>query len=178
MTPFNGLTPSRQDLGANRAPDYEDYLALVKEIAETQVFVINLSQNLTAMPSLDGALRAAMDKIEAVKAKVEAITPPAELIARLNEQDKQLVAIDCRQQLTKLMWNLETTKVDVHKSKQEVEKLNETFLLEVKSFQNKMWVALNEFQEEMKSQLDSMEARVDNISTLAEMQNLLTKLKG
>jgi chromosome segregation ATPase len=178
MKIFDGLTSERQDKSTVKAPGNADYWALVNEIAATQKFVTDLSQNLTIMPDLDKVLQAAQTKLSNLNSQLEKLAVPEDVMARLEELEKSHLELDSRAYVAQLAHKNEQTKAELVKSQLQVARMQEDFIKEVRSFQNKIWGALNEFKEATKQRLEALEVKVEQLNTGVELNALLAKLKG
>jgi chromosome segregation ATPase len=177
MKIFNGLTSERADKSVVKAPGNADYWALVKEIAETQEFVTNLSNNMSIMPDLEGILQESQNKLVELQSQLEKLAVPEDVMARLEELEKSHLELDSRAYVAQLAHKNEQTKAELQKSQLQVAKMQEEFIKEVRSLQNKTWGALNDLTTEVQTRLKNLETKVERLETATELQSLLTKLK-
>lgn len=178
MKIFDGKSPERPDSHTYQAASHSDYWNLVREIAETQKYVVNLGQNIKVMPDLEGTLVAAKNKIEELTAQLEKLAIPEDVMARLNELEQSHLQLDSRAHVAQLAHKNEQTKAELQKSQLQVAKMQEEFIKEVRGFQNKIWGALNEFKAATQERLAALEAQVEQLGTGVELNALLAKLKG
>jgi len=176
MQVWNGLSPTRQDLSAIKAPDYSDYLQLVVEIQKLQVFVANLSQNVQIMPNLEAELQKTYDRIESVLEIIRQLTPPEDLQVDIENLDAKINEIDTRKQVLKLQQGLESLRNLVATNQRQVLLLQENFVSEVKGFQNKVWNTLTSLQDAVIDRLDTLEKRVESLSVHVDVAKLLGQL--
>jgi hypothetical protein len=178
MKIFDGKTHERPDKNIVMAASHNDYWILAQEIQRTQEFVNNLSQNMETMPDLEAVLTAAKNKIEELQSKLEKLAIPEDVMARLADLEKSQLHLDSRAHVAALAHKSEQTKAELLKSQLQVAKMQEDFITEVHSFQNRIWGAFEEFKADTKTRLDALEAKVDMLSTGVELNALLAKLKG
>jgi len=176
MKVWNGLTPTRNDLGFIRAPDHTDYLQLVAEIQKLQEFVINLSQNVTIMPNLEAELQKAYARVASVLDTVQQMTPPDDLRSEVARLDNRINEVDVRRAVLELQQELESLKNLVATNQRQVLSLQTNFASEVKGFQNKVWNTLTKLQRDVIERLATLEKRVENLSVHVDVAKLLGQL--
>jgi DNA anti-recombination protein RmuC len=168
-TIWNGESATRQDAALFRAPDEADYQAIVGELRAVQEYVLNLANNLKAMPDLPARIN-------------EVDSRTADLLAELENVN----AVDLQASLAELKADVENhvkEKNDilfrlvntVRQRLQAVEKLVESFTTEtdakVDAIDQKVSRRLDRLESETRQKLDTYEDRITRLFGILEWGN-------
>jgi hypothetical protein len=176
MEIWDGLTPRRPDLSTTRATSHEDFLVIVNKIQELQAYALNLASNLQVMPNLEGALKAAKERINEVQDFIDSITLPEDVKDRLDAIEQNIEDIDQRTLTLQLKRDLEFLKEKVARNQIEVLNLQSSFETEVKGFQNKVWGTIKSLQTETAAKLTELTEKVTHIDAQVDLQARLDAL--
>ena len=175
---FDGTHQQRPDLAAIIPPEYVDYIILTRELAATQEYLLNLAQNNEIMPDLDGILKAAIKKIEAVQKDVKKVTPPARLKVRLGKLETKIKELDSRKAVASIRSEMASLRDTIDTNQLQVLRLQESFANEVKGFQNRMLNMFKKLEQEATDRLDDLEDKMSKVHLQAEVGNLLNRLES
>ena len=178
MEIWNGLTPTRQDLGTAKAAGYEDFLVLVQKIQELQAFVLNFSNNMALMPDLEGALQKAQAEINSLQDLISQVSLPQDVKDNLTALEQTVVEMDRRVEVGQLRRDLESLKEKVARNQIEVLQLQTSFATEVKGFQNKVWGILEKLQKELNTKVVAIEEKMQHVDAQLDLQASIEKVKS
>ncbi len=175
---FDGTHQQRPEMSSVLPPEFIDYVILTREIAAAQEYILNLSQNVTVMPDLDGILKEAIEKIEKVQGDVKKVTPPARLKTRLGKLEDKVKEIDARKQLANTRSEIASLRDTVDTNQLQMLRLQEAFAKEVKGFQNRMLNMFKTLEQEATQRLNALEEKMSKVHLQAEVGNLLKRLEN
>lgn len=177
MEVWKGLHVNRPDLRTVVHPTFEDYCEIVQQIAKTQQFVLSALGNLKVMPNLEATIKEAGDKLQALKAQVDATTPPQELKESIVALAELIDSQDVRDLVASMRREVEALKSMVGQGQLELLKLQDAFNREVKGFQAQIWNALKKMDHDLQARLSQAEEKLESMQTQVQIQTLLEKLK-
>jgi hypothetical protein len=176
MNVWDGLTPTRKDLGTSKAAGFEDYLVIVQKIQELESYCLNLTDNIQVMPNLDETLQEAKLKIDSLQDLIERIHLPQDVKDQLAAFEEILKDVDQRVETCQLRRDLESLKERVVRNQIEVLQLQNSFATEVKGFQNKIWGQLQKLQTETTGKIAILEEKVRHIDAQVDLQASIEKM--
>lgn len=175
---WNGTTPTRKNLSDIKNPDHEDYIRVVIEMQKIQTVLLTLIKNLALIPNLQGEFNAAMEKIEVVRQKIVALTPPQDLKNTLESIEKTLLEQDKRKDIATLRRDLEAFRVQIDKNQLQVLELQEVVATQVTAFQSKIWNIIKKQNTDFSEQLEEIKKKLESISIQTRIQTLIEELKN
>lgn len=174
---FNGRHAGRESLSNVRAPNHSDYMILVHEIQAVQEYLLNLTQNTKIMPELANELSLAKTQLVNLQCAIQEITPPDELLGRLEKLETQVQTIDVRKQIAMARCDIETQRTVLASIQLEVLKIRDSIGQEVTGFQNRMYNMFQNLQKETLDRIEKLEEGMKQANVQIEISNLLKKLQ-
>lgn len=174
---WDGLTPSRQTLNDTKHPDHSDYLVLVTKIQQLQNALNTATGNLALMPDMEEKLLDVEKRIEQFKARIKNLTPPEDINARLETLKEDLIAQDTCKDTLLLKKTAEELSSQIAQNKLELLELKSLFSVEVTAFQNKVWHAFKQLDQDIRDRMDSVEKKLESVSIQTRLQTLLEELR-
>lgn len=90
---WDGTTDGRPDLAVVQSPTHHDWRRMLHELEAVQRYVLNLSGNAVAMPSLGEDIAKAAEKVENMLDVLSELTPPVEMEAEVKQLHTELVGL-------------------------------------------------------------------------------------
>jgi hypothetical protein len=157
MEIWNGTHGNRKTLTQATAPRHDDYVAIVGQIANIQKFMNSMSGNAEVMPDIKGQVLAAQAKLEEVKALISDITPPADLVIKVDAISQRLDEIDVRQRLDGVDKIIEANTKSVGSVESAMDSLEELLTRKMAALENKTRNDLAAYKTEVTDKMAALE---------------------
>lgn len=174
---WTGKTPSRKNLSDTMAASHQDFVAIVREIQAVEQYVLNIANNNTLIPDLDSKIKEADEKLAALRDRIDNLTVPADLMARIEIVEDRLTEFDVRNEVIKLRSDLSLAERSLTEIKITTEALHSSIKSDLAALQHVTRNEMSKFRTMVDAKFAEQAKENERLNRLLAISSQIQELK-